>query len=146
MIARSSGSSTWAIWSATAFGSGTGAGEIRIVHVSSGAGRNAVPGWSIYGATKAALDHHARSAALDQAPRLRICSLAPGVIDTGMQAEIRGLSLEQFPMREKFDDLKRAGALSDPAQCARHVVGYLLGAQFGSVPVDDLRSGAATNN
>ena len=110
------------------------------------AGRSAYPGWSAYCATKAALDQHARAVALDHDINLRICSLAPGVIDTGMQAEIRGLSLEQFPMREKFDDLKRAGALSDPAQCARHVVGYLLGAQFGSVPVDDLRSGAATNN
>ena len=120
--------------------------ECRILHVSSGAGRSAYPGWSVYCATKAALDQHARAVALDHDINLRICSLAPGVIDTGMQAEIRGLSLEQFPMREKFDDLKRTGALSDPAQCARHVVGYLLGAQFGSVPVDDLRSGAATNN
>ncbi|MGF6733759.1 NADP-dependent 3-hydroxy acid dehydrogenase YdfG [Paraburkholderia youngii] len=30
----------------------------RIVHISSGAARNAYPGWSIYCATKAALDHH----------------------------------------------------------------------------------------
>jgi benzil reductase ((S)-benzoin forming) len=120
--------------------------ECRILHVSSGAGRSAYPGWSVYCATKAALDQHARAVALDHDVNLRICSLAPGVIDTGMQAEIRGLSLEQFPLREKFDDLKRAGALSDPAQCARHLVGYLLGAQFGSAPVDDLRSGAAANN
>ena len=37
------------------------ASDRRIVHISSGAGRNAYPGWSIYCATKAALDHHARS-------------------------------------------------------------------------------------
>jgi benzil reductase ((S)-benzoin forming) len=117
--------------------------ECRIVHVSSGAGRSAYPGWSVYCATKAALDQHARAVALDHDVNLRICSLAPGVIDTGMQAEIRATSLEKFPLREKFDDLKRAGALSDPAQCARQLVGYLLGAQFGSAPVDDLRSGAA---
>ena len=113
--------------------------DTRIVHVSSGAGRNAVPGWSIYGATKAALDHHARSAALDRAPRLRICSLAPGVIDTDMQAQIRGSTLEQFPLREKFDALKRQGSLSAPADCAQRLVDYLLSEKFGHMPVADLR-------
>jgi NAD(P)-dependent dehydrogenase (short-subunit alcohol dehydrogenase family) len=48
----------------------------RIVHISSGAARNAYPGWSIYCATKAALDHHARAVALDANRALRICSLA----------------------------------------------------------------------
>lgn len=116
-----------------------GAIETRIVHVSSGAGRNPVPGWSIYGATKAALDHHARSVALDRAPRLRICSLAPGVIDTDMQAQIRGSTLEQFPLREKFDALKRQGSLSAPADCAQRLVDYLLSEKFGQMPVADLR-------
>lgn len=114
--------------------------ECRILHVSSGAGRSAYPGWSVYCATKAALDQHARAVALDHNVNLRICSLAPGVIDTGMQAEIRATSLEQFPLRQKFDELKRAGALADPAQSARRLVDYLLGNQFGTPPVDDLRS------
>jgi benzil reductase ((S)-benzoin forming) len=120
--------------------------ECRILHISSGAGRSAYPGWSVYCATKAALDQHARAVALDHDVNLRICSLAPGVIDTGMQAEIRASSLEQFPLRAKFDELKRAGELADPAQCAQRLVSYLLGAQFGKAPVDDLRSQAAPSN
>ncbi len=114
--------------------------ECRILHVSSGAGRSAYPGWSVYCATKAALDQHARAAALDHNVNLRICSLAPGVIDTGMQAEIRATSLELFPLRQKFDELKRAGELADPAQSAHRLVDHLLGNQFGKTPVDDLRS------
>lgn len=113
--------------------------EKRILHISSGAGRSAYPGWSVYCATKAALDQHARAAALDADKLVKVCSLAPGVIDTGMQAQIRATPKERFPMRERFVELKNQGGLTPPDQCAKAVVDYLLGAQFGSKPVDDVR-------
>jgi NAD(P)-dependent dehydrogenase (short-subunit alcohol dehydrogenase family) len=115
------------------------ASDRRIVHISSGAARTAYAGWSIYCATKAALDHHARAVSLDANRALRICSLAPGVIDTNMQAEIRGSGEEQFPMRAKFEDLKRSGQLWSPEQCAAQVVDYALGDAFGQTPVADIR-------
>ncbi|HJV50789.1 SDR family oxidoreductase [Noviherbaspirillum sp.] len=115
------------------------AGDRRVMHISSGAGRSAYPGWSVYCATKAALDHHARAVVLDQTPGLRICSLAPGVIDTDMQAEIRKATLEQFPLRERFEALKRDGNLADPKECARRLVDYLVSESFGQMPVADLR-------
>jgi benzil reductase ((S)-benzoin forming) len=125
-----------------------GAHDLRIVHISSGAGSKGYPGWSVYCASKAALDHHARAAALDHhasaaaldgTPALRICSLAPGVIDTAMQAEIRAASVAQFPQREKFANLKRDGALASPADTAQRLVDYLLSDRFGQAPVADLR-------
>lgn len=118
---------------------GQDAGDIRILHVSSGAGRNAYPGWSVYCATKAALDHHARAAALDQTPNVHICSLAPGVIDTDMQSEIRATPPERFPLRERFEGMKRDGQLLRPEDCARKIADYLLSEAFGQVPVADLR-------
>jgi benzil reductase ((S)-benzoin forming) len=113
--------------------------ERRVLHVSSGAGRNAYPGWAVYCASKAALDQHARAAALDQVPGLRICSLAPGVIDTDMQAEIRASDVQRFPLRERFEALKRDGALTSPEDCARRLVAYALGPDFGNAAVADLR-------
>ncbi|MGF6898875.1 SDR family oxidoreductase [Paraburkholderia sp. GAS348] len=118
---------------------GVDATDRRIMHISSGAARNAYPGWSIYCATKAALDHHARAVALDANRALRICSLAPGVIDTNMQAEIRGSGTERFPMREKFEDLKRNGQLSTPEQCATQLLDYAFSDAFGKTPVADIR-------
>lgn len=115
----------------------------RILHVSSGAARNAYAGWSVYCATKAALDHHARAVALDQTAGVRICSLAPGVIDTAMQAAIRATSLEAFPMRARFDALKAQGELASPRDCAERLIGYVLSASFGHQPVADLRDIAA---
>jgi len=115
------------------------AADRRIVHISSGAARNAYPGWSIYCATKAALDHHARAVALDRNRALKICSVAPGVIDTDLQTEIRGADLDQFPLREKFDELKRSGQLSTPADAARKVLDYALSETFGDASVVDVR-------
>lgn len=111
----------------------------RVLHVSSGAGRNGYPGWAVYCAGKAALDHHARAAALDEAPGLRICSLAPGVIDTDMQAQIRASDPANFPLRERFEALKREGRLDTPADCARKLVRFALSPDFGQHPVADLR-------
>lgn len=113
--------------------------ERRILHVSSGAARNAYAGWSVYCATKAALDRHAQSVALDQIQGLRICSLAPGVIDTEMQAEIRATSDRLFPKREQFESLKRSGGLVSPRDCAEQLVAHLLSDRFGLEPVADLR-------
>lgn len=112
----------------------------RIVHVSSGAARQAYAGWSTYCATKAALDRHAEAVALEGHPGLRICSLAPGVVDTDMQAEIRATPGERFADREKFVRLKVAGALSEPDEVARRLLDHALGPRCGEPVVADLRA------
>ncbi|EXI81587.1 MAG: Benzil reductase ((S)-benzoin forming) [Candidatus Accumulibacter appositus] len=113
--------------------------EARILHISSGAARGPYPGWSVYCASKAALDQHARAVALDEVAGVRIASVAPGVIDTDMQAEIRATSLASFPARDKFEALQRNGQLADARECAGRLVAYLLDDRFGSEPVADLR-------
>lgn len=113
--------------------------ERRIVHVSSGAARSAYAGWSVYGAGKAGLDHHARAVAAEQQPWLRICSLAPGVIDTDMQAEVRASDPADFPQRPRFDALKRDALLTPAAVAAERLVDHLLSDAFGREAVADLR-------
>ncbi|MEC8197455.1 MAG: SDR family NAD(P)-dependent oxidoreductase, partial [Pseudomonadota bacterium] len=72
-----------------AFVAATEGADRRVVHISSGAGRNAYTGWSVYCSTKAAMDMHARAMVEDAVAGLKAESIAPGVIDTGMQATIR---------------------------------------------------------
>jgi NAD(P)-dependent dehydrogenase (short-subunit alcohol dehydrogenase family) len=113
--------------------------ERRIVHISSGAARQPIAGWSFYCASKAALDQHARAVAADATPGVRICSLAPGVIDTDMQAEVRASDPARFPQHARFVAMHAEGTLVAPAAAAQRLLDYLLGDAFGAQPVADLR-------
>lgn len=95
-----------------------------VVNISSGAATKPYEGWGAYCATKAAVEMFTRVTALEEADRgsARIVAVAPGVVDTDMQALIRQTPEEKFPHREKFVDLKESGKLSDPAVAASRVL------------------------
>jgi len=116
-----------------------GRADRRVAHVSSGAARNPYPGWSTYCATKAALDMHARATQLDAVPGLRVASVAPGVIDTDMQADIRAASAADFPMHARFVAMKQDGQLTAADDAAQRLVAYILSDAFGSDPTPDIR-------
>jgi hypothetical protein len=131
---------TAALALSAAFAAATqGCGDRRILHISSGAGRKGYAGWSVYCASKAALDNHARAVALEQLPSLRICSVAPGVIDTEMQAEIRASSDDSVPDRPRFVAMKREGRLTSADAAGRALVDLLLSSTFGSETVTEIR-------
>jgi NADP-dependent 3-hydroxy acid dehydrogenase YdfG len=110
----------------------------RILHISSGAGRKAYAGWSVYCATKAALDHHARAVQMDRTPRLRLASLAPGVVDTDMQAEIRASTTQRFPEKDRFVAMKREGALRSSERVGDMTADFLLADDFGRDVIAEL--------
>ncbi len=113
--------------------------ERRILNISSGAGRNAMPGWGVYCATKAALDRYSEVLAAEQHPQTRIVSLAPGVIDTNMQQTIRDSDRTDFPNVEKFRSLHAQGQLSSAADTAARILTYLNREDFGATVLDDIR-------
>jgi NAD(P)-dependent dehydrogenase (short-subunit alcohol dehydrogenase family) len=118
-------------------------GPRRIINISSGAASKAYEGWSVYGASKAGLDHFTRCAALEQAQLpngARLVSLAPGIVDTDMQAQLRAASAADFPLRERFVDFKQSGQLATPADVAQRLLAFLNSPQFGTEAVTDLRN------
>lgn len=115
------------------------AADRRILHISSGAGRTTMAGWSVYCATKAALDHHARVVGEENIANLRITSLAPGIIDTGMQADIRSTPVDAFPELDTFRGLKTGGHLQSATDTANAVARILLAPEFGSEQLTDIR-------
>lgn len=101
------------------------AGERLVINVSSGAAKRAIAGWSAYCTAKAALEMATRAAAQEAAaidPKLSICSLAPGVVDTPMQAQIRTVSERDFPDVARFKMMKADGALRDAYAVATDIV------------------------
>lgn len=117
-------------------------GRCKVLNISSGLGRSAMASQANYCAVKAGLDHLTRAVALEQqhAPHpARIVSLAPGVIDTGMQDHLRAGAPEQFPDRGRFVQLQAEGQLASPASAAAKVLAYLRRGDFGDQPIADVR-------
>ncbi|HMN58572.1 MAG TPA: SDR family NAD(P)-dependent oxidoreductase, partial [Ottowia sp.] len=68
-------------------------GQRRVLNISSGLGRRPMASQAAYCAAKAGLDRFTQCVALDEADQpngARVCALAPGVIDTDMQVQLRG--------------------------------------------------------
>lgn len=109
----------------------------RVLQVSSGLGRRPMAGQAAYCAVKAGLDHAARAMALDGA---RVAAIAPGVIDTDMQAQLRASAPAGFPEHELFVRLKSEGQLDTPAAAAAKLLAQLWREDFGERPVTDVRA------
>jgi NAD(P)-dependent dehydrogenase (short-subunit alcohol dehydrogenase family) len=114
----------------------------RILNISSGAGRSPLAGAAGYCAAKAGLDHLSRVTAIDESGHdngAKIVSLAPGVIDTDMQTEMRSSDPSRFPEVQRFIDMKTSGQLASPQQAAARVLAWLDRSDFGNKPVADVR-------
>ena len=114
----------------------------RVLNISSGLGRRAMASQAAYCAAKAGMDHFTRCLALDEALKTngaKVCSLAPGVIDTDMQVQLRTAHAADFPDQGNFAQLKEGGHLSSPSTAANQVLAFLFKPEFGTLPVADVR-------
>jgi NAD(P)-dependent dehydrogenase (short-subunit alcohol dehydrogenase family) len=117
-------------------------GPRKVLNISSGLGRHAMAAQAPYCAAKAGMDHFTRCSALDEAQRphgARLVSLAPGVIDTDMQVQLRAGDPTAFPDRQRFVDLQQQGQLTSPDEAAKRVLAWLDRPDFGDQPVADVR-------
>lgn len=94
-----------------------------ILNISTGAAFNPYQGWSEYCTSKAGLEMF--SSVLREelkhrsdADNWEVLSIQPGVVDTQMQDIIRSTKEENFPMVEKFHQLKDDGKLYDSKDVA----------------------------
>ena len=96
-----------------------------LVNISSGAARKAIPSWASYCASKAALNMFSEVFAIEEAEKgnhPRVLCVAPGVVDTPMQEQIRTVSTEQFSAVENFRNLKENNELFSAEEAAHRLI------------------------
>ena len=114
----------------------------KVLNISSGLGRRAMASSAAYCAAKAGMDHFSRCIALEESAvpnGAKVCSLAPGVISTDMQLQLRSADPAHFPDLPTFQGLHAGGQLSSPQDAARRVLAYLNSPTFGQDAVGDVR-------
>ncbi|CDK27534.1 unnamed protein product [Kuraishia capsulata CBS 1993] len=98
----------------------------QVIFVSSGASTSGYSGWGAYGSSKAALNHFALTLSTHE-PKISSISIAPGVVDTAMQSDIRTRFNEAMgDAVKKFVSLKETGALLNPEYPATIFANLLL--------------------
>ncbi len=94
-----------------------------LINISSGAAWQGYAGWAAYCAGKAALDRLSETLQLEEGARgVRVHAVAPGIVDTAMQALIRSQEAEVFPEVERFRSLKREEAFNSVAFVAQRLL------------------------
>ena len=99
-----------------------------VLNISSGAAQRPIDGWAAYCASKAALNSLSETMQKEQDLRgtgVRIWALAPGIVDTAMQAHIRTAGVAQFSEQEKFARFYEKGHLQSAASVAARIIVWL---------------------
>jgi len=114
----------------------------KVLNISSGLGRRAMASQASYCTAKAGMDQFSSCVALEEAAKphgARIVSLAPGVIDTEMQLQLRSAQSGDFPDVDRFAQLHAAGQLTSAQDAAARVLAWLDRPDFGAQVVADVR-------
>ena len=115
--------------------------DFSLVNISSGAANRAIPSWAGYCASKAALNMLTETFYLEELEKGNkpiVYAVAPGVIDTDMQVQIRSSLEKDFSAVENFKELKSNNSLFTPKEAAQKLL-LLLDKPFKGVVFQDLR-------
>ncbi len=118
--------------------------EKIILNISSGAGRHTIESWAAYCASKAALDMYSQVIYDEQKHfnkelAVKIYSVAPGIVDTPMQDQIRLADKYDFPIVDNFINYKNVGALSSPDEISEKLLNLIENSRKYKSVIYDVR-------
>jgi benzil reductase ((S)-benzoin forming) len=96
----------------------------KVVCMTSGAARMAIPDASLYCAVKAGISMFCECVGKEQEGRangFEVAAISPGMVETDMQRTIRGKSAEEFRVRDQFRAAKASGAVQDLEAVAQKI-------------------------
>ncbi|MDP6334540.1 MAG: SDR family NAD(P)-dependent oxidoreductase [Candidatus Poseidoniaceae archaeon] len=101
----------------------SGEKHTRVSTISSGASKYPIGSWSAYCVSKAGLDMWTRCLAEEgQERNISAISVAPGIVDTNMQKNIRSSNPNDFPLHPHFVDYHKSGQLVTPEEVAKQLL------------------------
>ena len=99
--------------------------HLHIVNISSGAGKRPIDAWATYCSSKVAVDLFSQTIQEEMKARnsqnFFIHAVAPGIVDTNMQVQIRAASPDKFLASQRFHDIKNNNELSSPVSVAQRL-------------------------
>jgi len=99
-----------------------------LLNISSGAAQQAPASWLSYGASKAAVNNLTNVIQVEEADTgLRAYAVAPGMMESGMQEQLRSTPESDFPGRQRFVDAKQQGRFNSPSWVAQHLLDVATG-------------------
>lgn len=118
-----------------------GENHTRIVTISSGAAKRPLHGWSSYCVSKAGLDMWTRCLAEEgNSQNISALAIAPGIVDTEMQKEIRNADKSSFPLLQNFIDYHKNGELTNPDDVAQKLLPFIVGELGQNGDILDVRN------
>jgi benzil reductase ((S)-benzoin forming) len=115
---------------------------VEVLHIISGAANKAYHGWGAYCTSKAGLLMATKTAALEISNlslNAKAWALIPGVIDTGMQEEIRNSNVQDFQELERFVKMKSENMLISPVVIASFISKAITDKAFANGEVYNIK-------
>lgn len=115
--------------------------RFTLINISSGAANNPIPSWAMYCSSKAALNMWSSCFLKEERElgrRLKVYCVAPGVVDTKMQEQIRNASPEDFSSHDRFVQLKSNDQLLGAKEVASRLI-WLIEQPYSDEIYYDLR-------
>jgi benzil reductase ((S)-benzoin forming) len=92
---------------------------IDYVNITSGAANKSIANWALYSSSKAYMDRFVEIMRVENSERRRFYSIDPGMVDTGMQQQIRQ---SDFPKVKYFCEAKENNSLRTPKEAAYNIL------------------------
>lgn len=116
--------------------------DFTLVNISSGAANRSIPSWAAYCASKAALNMLSENFYLEEQElgnNCKVYAVAPGVIDTDMQTQIRAADSKDFSAVQNFISMKENKDLFSANEAAKRLL-KLLNQPYSGEIFNDLRT------
>lgn len=94
--------------------------RFKIINITTGAADKPFEGWSVYCSTKSATKMFL--SVIEKEKGAVIENIDPGVLNTGMQKEIRNATKSNFPLIGYFQNLEKENKLEAPSQVAFNIL------------------------